>query len=129
MDKVSFMTELVKSKLGDKEIRDKALAVRMSAYKYADGALDVMALAEQHGFSVHPCKTKKNIQSFIVVDLDEDLEGAPIPGTHKFIGYNVSLPVERRRRGIAHELGHYFLHDGGGEIRSYQAACPDHGTE
>ncbi|MCL1790488.1 MAG: ImmA/IrrE family metallo-endopeptidase [Peptococcaceae bacterium] len=114
---------LTQSTMKDEQIRACANEVRASAFDFTNNNLDVTALAIEHGFSVHSCQTKSFIQSFIIVDEKNEIEEV---GGHRLIGYNEDIPLERRRRGIAHEIGHFFIHKG--KRNDLTDACFEHAT-
>jgi Zn-dependent peptidase ImmA (M78 family) len=65
------------------------------------GFINPITIAEAHGIVVRMASLEEALSGFLVHNAD----GTP------FIGVNVSDTPARKRFTIAHELGHYFLHD------------------
>jgi Zn-dependent peptidase ImmA (M78 family) len=66
-----------------------------------DGAIDPVVIAEHYGIRVRESDLEDSLSGFLI----RDNEG------RAFIGVNRSNGEARKRFTIAHELGHYFLHD------------------
>jgi len=82
------------------QIAENLLASHPQATKQT-GAVDPRAIAKAHGIEIREAPYEESLSGFLI----HDSSGLV------FIGVN-SLDGEKRQRfTIAHELGHYFLHD------------------
>lgn len=85
-------------------IEDKAEEVLKST-GYFTAPVPVDIVARKCGVGVQPTTLGEHVSGLLVVQ-----------GSGGLIGYNESHPLVRQRFTIAHELGHYFLHRGGGDL-------------
>lgn len=67
------------------------------------GAVDVKKIAASHDIDVIEDAVDDDLSGFLYRQTD---------GQKAIIGINSSHPPKRKRFTVAHELGHYFLHEG-----------------
>lgn len=83
--------------------------------------IDIVKLAVKNGFTVYPLKETANVDGLIVVNNRDESIDKNIPYS-KVIAFKSSLTEEQNRFIIAHELGHYYLHNKYEEIHLYAKA-------
>ncbi len=72
------------------------------------GYVDVIQIAQAHGFVVGNAQFENGDDGFIAVD--ESRESIQDFGTNKLIAVNANRDLAAKRFIIAHEIGHYALH-------------------
>ncbi|CAN5472197.1 hypothetical protein BH11ARM1_BH11ARM1_07670 [soil metagenome] len=83
------------SQVAQKVLQDSPEAVQ------ASGFVDPYALAKKNGIEVRESALDDSLSGFLIRNDDGQV----------FIGVNASNGTARKRFTVAHELGHYFLHD------------------